>query len=174
MAGPPERAAALHVDRADVLILRLDAVYAEGGGVEAALHLQSAAVDLGAHDGGERRFGGDGAGVGERQEDLPAGALAAGLHGGAAAPHDRDVLAELFEHGLIPALEAFAGGREHHDGNHAPQDAEHRQHAAQLVRPQVVDGLCDRFSHWGLTPFWAGPELGFGFCNYSGRGQNGV
>ena len=122
-------------------------VIARRGGVVRALDLHGAALDLGADHGDHRRLGGNRAGVVERQPDLPAGALAAGLHAGAAAPDDADVLAELAQHLVVAAPEPFAGGREDDDGDHAPQDAEHRQEAAQLVGAQVLEGLDDGFTH---------------------------
>ena len=109
--------------------------------------LHRAALELGADDGDHRRFGGNRARIVERQEDLAAGPLAAGLHAGAAAPDDADVLAELEQHLVVAAPEAFAGRREHDDRDHAPQDAEHREEAAQLVGAQVLDGLDDGFAH---------------------------
>ena len=141
---PREAAAVLELDRADVLVLRLDAGDARGRGVVGALHLDAAALELGADDGDHRRLGGDRARVVERQEDLAAGALAAGLQAGAAAPDDADVLAELEQHLLVAAPESFAGRRQDDDRDHPPEDAEHREEAAQLVGAQVLERLDDR------------------------------
>ena len=133
-----ELAAVLELDGADVLILRLDAGDARRRGVVGALHPDRATLDLRADHRDHRRLRGNRARIVEREHDLAAGALAAGLQARAAAPDDADVLAELAQHLLVAAPEAFAGRRQHDDRDHAPQDPEHRQEAAQLVGAQVL------------------------------------
>src|SRR5207253_1776442 len=49
---------------------------------------------------------------------------------------------------IVAAPEAFAGRRQHDNRDHAPQNAEHGQKAAELVRAQVLDGLEDGFTHY--------------------------
>src|SRR6202022_4904580 len=69
-------------------------------------------------------------------------------------PDDADVLPELAQDLVVPAPEALAGRREDDDRDHSPEDAEHRQEAAQLVRPQVLHRLNDGFAHdgWSSSP----------------------
>src|SRR5207237_7017343 len=86
---------------------------------------------------------------------LAAGALAAGLQAGAAAPDDPDVLAELAQHLVVAAAETLARRRQHDDRDHPPEDAEHREAAAQLVGAQILQRLDERFSHRAT-------RLGFG------------
>ena len=147
---PAEQAAVLELDRADVLVLRLDAGDADRGGVVGALHADAAGLELGADDGNHRRLGRERPRVVEREEDLPAGPFAAGLQARAAAPDDADVLAELAQDLLVALLEALAHRRQDDHRDHAPQDAEHRQDAAQLVGAQVLKGLNEalRASAW--------------------------
>src|SRR5262245_6066585 len=82
--------------------------------------------------------------------DFAAGALAARLHARPPAPDDADVLAQLEENFVVAAAETFAGRREDDNRDHAPQDAEHGQHAAHLVGAQVLKRLNDGFAHGRL------------------------
>ena len=59
-------------------------------------------------------------------------------------------LPELAQHVLVAAPEALAGRRQDDDRDHAPQDAEHRQEAAQLVGAQVLERPDEGFAH-GVT-----------------------
>ena len=99
------------------------------------------AFDLGADDATSRGFGGDRPRVVEREDDSTARAFAAGLQAGAAAPDDADVLAELEQDFVVAPAKAFAGRRQDDDRDHAPQDPEHRQEAAQLVGAKILEGL---------------------------------
>jgi hypothetical protein len=65
------------------------------------------------------------------------------------APQDADVLAELLEHRRVAALKALTGGREHDHRHDTPEDAEHRQEAAQLVGAQILEDLDEDFTHDG-------------------------
>ena len=47
----------------------------------------------------------------------------------------------------FPCWKSFAHRRQDDDRDHAPEDAEHREEAAQLVRAQVLEGLNERFAH---------------------------
>src|SRR5262249_42862066 len=148
---PGEETSVGELDRADVLVLRLDAADLRARGVIGAFHLDAAARQLGADHFDHRRLRRNRARIVEREGDLTAGPLAAGLHARPAAPDDPDVLAELAEHLVVAAAEALAGRRQDDDRDHAPQDPEHRQEAAQLVRAKILEGLGECFSHEGRT-----------------------
>ena len=79
---------------------------------------------------------------------IPPG-FATGLHGRSSAPDDDDVSPELLEDAFIAAPESFARGRENDDRDHSPQDPEHRQEAAELVRAKVREDLTE--NHPGRT-----------------------
>jgi len=51
------------------------------------------------------------------------------------------------QHLVVAAAETFAGRRQDDDRDHSPQDAEHRQEAAQLVGAQVLQRLNEGFFH---------------------------
>ena len=116
-----------------------------------ALDRHCGPFELGADDGNHRRVGGQRPGIVERQDDLAAGAFAAGLQAGAAAPDDGDVPAEFEQDLVVAAAEPFAGRGEHDNRNHPPEDPEHRQDAAQLVGAQVLERLDDGFLHVPVT-----------------------
>ena len=142
LVSPREIAAVLELDGANVLIRRLDAGDAGRRGVVGALHADGAALELRADDGDHRRLGLQRAGIVEGQEDLAAGPLATGLKAGPAAPDNADVLAQLAQDFLVAAAKAFAGRRQDDHRDHSPEDPEHRQAAAQLVRAQILESLC--------------------------------
>src|SRR5205807_1006773 len=120
---PTKIAAVFELDRANVLILRLDAGHPRRRRVEGAFRCHSAALQLGAHDRHHRRFGRDGPGVVQGQMDDATGALTAGLPARASAPDDADVLPELAQYLVVALTESFAGGRQDDNRNHSPQDA---------------------------------------------------
>ncbi len=63
-----------------------------------------------------------------------AGALAAGLHAGLLREHDRDAVAErAVEAANERLVEPFTVREQHHDGDDAPGDAEHREAGAHPV-----------------------------------------
>ena len=97
---PVEVAAVLQLDGADRpgTAARCRATR-DGGRVVAALHLHAAAFDLRADDGDQPRLAPQCARASSTVRRIDAaGALAAGLHAGAAAPDDADVPAELAQH----------------------------------------------------------------------------
>src|SRR4029079_11983962 len=81
-------------------------------------------------------------------DDTPC-TLTAHLRAGATISNDDDVLAELLEYFLIPALETLAQGGQNDDRDHTPHDPEHCQKASKLVRTEVLDGLLNGFAHRG-------------------------
>jgi hypothetical protein len=111
-----------------------------------ALHGR-ASIDLGADDANHARLVLQRPNVVYGQKNPASGALAAHLQRRAAAPDDGDVAAQLFEDVRIAAAESLAGCRQNHDRDHAPQNPEHRQEAAQLVGAEVLKDLSDGFSH---------------------------
>ena len=106
-----------------------------------------AALQLGADDGDHVGLARQRARVVNGQQHTASGAFAARLHRRPAAPDDDDVPAELLEDVLVAAPEAFARRREDDDRDHAPEDPEHGEEAAQLVGAQVRDDLCKDLAH---------------------------
>ena len=49
-------------------------------------------------------------------------------------------------------LETFAHRRQDDDRHHAPEDAEHREKAAELVRAEVLQRLEEGFAHGSTQP----------------------
>ena len=80
----------------------------------------------------------DGLGVGEAKADALARALAAGLLARLTAAKDVHAIAErAMEAAHQRLVEAVAVGEQHHDGDDAPRDAEHRQARAHTIAKQA-------------------------------------
>ena len=138
------------LDRADRLILRLDPGDARGRCVVGALHVDRGAFEFRAHNGDHGGVGGQRTSIAKGQPNLPSGPLTPGLQTGAAAPDDSDVLPKLAQHLFVAAPKTLAGRRQHDYRDHPPEDAEHRKEAAQLVGPQVLNGLREGFPHGAI------------------------
>src|SRR4029079_12588115 len=136
---PVQLPALFEIQRADVLVARLDAADAGCAGVERALHVEAAALELRRRDPHEARLLAQDPRILGRQRDAPPGALAARLQARASTPDDGDVLAELLQHVLVAAAEALACRRQDDHRDHAPEDPEHRQETPELVRPKILE-----------------------------------
>ena len=99
---------------------------------------------------------GDGAKVGERvaegfgvaflELNLLTGALAAGLHGGLAAPEHDDVVADAEEALQDRLADGVAVAEQKNDGDESPDDAEHGEAGTHAVAAEGVDGLIEGFA----------------------------
>ncbi len=72
-------------------------------------------------------------------------ALSPRLAGGSARPENDQIGAHRGEHVAVAAFETLPDGDHEHNRGNAPGDAEHGQGAAQLMRPDVAQGLNQDF-----------------------------
>src|SRR5262249_18902905 len=142
-----DQTSAINLDGPDVLMNGPYSAHLRGTGVESALGAHPPAHQFRRDVLEQFLFFLEGVNVVDVQADEFAGPLAAGLRAGAPVADNDDVFAELLQHVHIALLKASAQRGEQHDRDHAPDDAEHRQEAAQLVRHQVGPGLCKQFTH---------------------------
>ena len=140
-----EVAALIDVEPAHFAVGKVDGLGLDGDDLGAVLDAEG--VVGFARDGFEEgKRVADGFHVAIAEVDLLAGALAAGLHGGLAAPDHDDVVADAEEALQDGVAEALAVAEEQHDGDQSPDDAEHGEAGAQAVAAEGVDGLGEGFA----------------------------
>ncbi len=149
-----EVAAGFDVETAHAAVGKIDGLGLDGDDFGTVLDAEAVVGLVG--DGAEigKRVG-DGFGVAFFELDLLSGALAAGLHGGLAAPEHDDVVAdaeEPLEHALADRV---AVAEEEDDGDESPDDAEHGEYGAHAIAAEGLDGLDEGFADFHKVLFRA-------------------
>src|SRR5205814_1806718 len=94
----------------------------------------------------------DGLRIRKPQSHTPAGTLTARLQARLSAPHDRHAAAERAREAAKESrVEAVAVGQQHHDGDDAPRDAEHRESRTHAVAEEAGHGLARDFLQHSAT-----------------------
>ncbi len=122
----------------------VDAAHQDGDNAGADLESE-VAVDFAADRANQRNFVADGFDVLEFVRNFLSGALTAGLHAGLSGPKDDDVVSHVQEGVQNASAEALAVGKQKHNGDQAPADAEHGQRGARAVAHQSLPALRDEF-----------------------------
>jgi hypothetical protein len=139
-----EQSARVELQGAKVLICGPDPYYPAIGGVKGA-DFRNLPPQLGADIFNEVTFVADQAGIVDGQANLAAGRQSASLRAGAATPDNHQVFAESLHVLFLIHREASSQAHQQNHRSDSPDDPEHREESAHLVRFESCESLAEDF-----------------------------